>query len=759
MQDDRLKLSLEDLFSDMPSPVPDGAAQPPPPTPPTPPIPPERPAAAEQVTPPVPPEALAASFRPTGLSIRQRLIWGFVIVLLLLLASTLTNAFLTSRVEQAVASLQREGDRSAAALRVAWASADLLGNLSVVSAAQEATNVAEMIAQSRATLADAYWSLRDAVADLPLDDPIHQETGRVEARTNRLDSLAYLILLSAQDGNWETVRYYQTQFFDDYRALVVESVDRIVALTEERQAAAGAAATRARQLAVGVPAGFAILAMITAAGTALATIRSITRPVARLAQSASRLAKGHWGERTPVLRRDELGYLATVFNDMASRLQALYTEMEQRVAERTRALQEANASLQRRATQLEASAEIARAITSIFDVDTLLQQTVNLIRERFGFYHAGIFLTDTSGKWMVLREATGEAGALMKAQGHRLPINETSMVGWTALHREPRIALHAAEDAVRFAHPLLPYTRSEMTLPMMIGDRFIGVLNVQSTQEAAFDSEDVRVLQSMANQVAIAIENAQRVSREAGVLEASSPAYRIGRLLTAAETSTEVADVIINAVQGTEADGCAVIQFELSPDGEPEALSYLGVWRADREPQFQPGLRLPIQESPFPPEIISTMWTSTDVESDERLPDSARRAFQETGVRALVNIPLHAAGRLIGQVVVLRNAPGPFSDTALRVYEALADQAAIALERVRLMEETRRRATLEHLVSQVTAEIRRPMDMESVLRTTLQELGTLLQASEGMVRLNVGPLPPRPGATPPLTVDAEEVQG
>lgn len=758
MQDDRLRLSLEDLFSEMPSPAPDGAAQPPPPTPPPPP--PERPIPAPQVAPPSPPsEALVAPFRPSGLSIRQRLIWGFVIVLLLLLASALTNAWLTARMERAVASLQREGDRSAAALQVAWASADLLGSLSTVSAAQAPEGLPEVIAQSRAALADAYWHLRDAVTDLPLNDPVHEEAGRVEARTNRLDSLANLILLSAQDGNWDTVRYYQSQFFDSYRSLVVESVERIVTLTEERQVAARQAAAQARSLAVWVPSGFAALAMLTAAATALATIRSITLPVTRLAGSAARLAEGHWDERTPVLSRDEFGYLATVFNEMADRLQALYTEMEQRVAERTRALQEVNAALQRRANQLEASAEIARAITSIFDVDALLQQTVNLIRERFGFYHAGIFLTDTSGQWMVLREATGEAGALMKAQGHRLPINETSMVGWTALHREPRIALHAAEDAVRFAHPLLPHTRSEMTLPMMIGDRFIGVLNVQSTEDAAFDSEDVRVLQSMANQVAIAIENAQRVSREAGVLEVASPAYRIGRQLTAAETSMQVADAIINAVQGTEADGCVVVQFELSPAGQPEALSYLGVWRADREPQFRPGLRLPIEESPFPPETISTMWIATDVESDERLPESARRAFQETGVRAIVNIPLHAGDRLIGQVVVLRSTPGPFSEAALRVYEALADQAAIALERVRLLEETRRRATLEHLVSQVTAEIRRPMDMESVLRTTLQELGTLLGASEGVVRLAVGPLPPRPGAVPPPIVDAEEVQG
>lgn len=187
------------------------------------------------------------------------------------------------------------------------------------------------------------------------------------------------------------------------------------------------------------------------------------------------------------------------------------------------ALQQAYARLKRQALQLEASAKVGRAITSIFDMDVLLRQTVNLIRDYFGFYHAGIFLLDDadssesadSGElgqaWLVLREATGEAGAKMKEQAHRLAVGETSMVGWTALHRQPRIALDVGKDAVRFANPLLPDTRSEMTLPLMVGERVLGVLNVQSAEEAAFGEDDVQVLQNMADQVAVAIENARRL--------------------------------------------------------------------------------------------------------------------------------------------------------------------------------------------------------------------------------------------------------
>lgn len=409
----------------------------------------------------------------------------------------------------------------------------------------------------------------------------------------------------------------------------------------------------------------------------------------------------------------------------------------QAVEERTRSLQEANYALQRRAIHLETSAEVTQAITSIFDLDQLFRKAVNLIRDRFGFYHAGIFLIDESGEWAVLREATGEAGAQMKAMGHRLAVAETSMVGWTALHRKPRIALYAEEDAVRYANPLLPYTRSEMTLPMMVGGRLLGVLNVQSTEEAAFDDDDVRALQTMANQVAVAIENARRISDETRLLEAASPIYRLSRSLARATTVSEVAESIISSIAETGADGCTVVEFEFSPTGEPIALLYRGVWRKDREVQFKPGMRLPIAESPFPIELVTRLWVVTDVESDERLPESARRVFTETGVMALVNIPLQGRDRIIGQVVVLRDTPGPFSEADLRLYEAISDQAAVAMERAYLWEEAQRRAEYERLLRQATDRIRRAINVERALQTAAQELANMTKVPQVSIELGI----------------------
>ncbi len=532
---------------------------------------------------------------------------------------------------------------------------------------------------------------------------------------------------------------YSVSLFRLDQAVVVleEMAAQTTALTAERQAAAFAEVEAARRAMWEVPLVWGLLIAIAVLSATAANVRSIVQPAERLTETARRLAEGNLEERVQVEWADEFGLLATAFNEMAERLQNSYAELEQQVAERTRALQEANYAIQRRAIHLETSAEVSRVITSIFDVDQLLRQTVDLIRDRFGFYHAGIFLLDETGEWAVLREATGEAGAQMKAQGHRLAVGDTSMVGWTALHRQPRISLYVEEDAVRFANPLLPLTRSEVALPLMVGDRLLGVVNVQSTEEAAFDEDDVRSLQSMANQIAVAIENARQVSDETLLLEATSPIYRVSRRLAQVTTTDEVVDSIIASAAETEADGCTVVEFEFSPAGEPETLLYRGVWRRDREPEFQPGMRLSIAESPFPLEMVSTLWTVANVEQDEHLPQSARQVFVETGVRALANIPLRAREKVIGQVVMLRATPGPFSNADLRLYEALSNQAAVALERAQLLEEAQRRAEQEQQARQMIDHIRRAVDIERALQTTAEELSQAMRVPHVSIELNL----------------------
>ncbi|MDX9954907.1 MAG: GAF domain-containing sensor histidine kinase, partial [Anaerolineae bacterium] len=164
---------------------------------------------------------------------------------------------------------------------------------------------------------------------------------------------------------------------------------------------------------------------------------------------------------------------------------------------------------QRRARLLEAAARVSQSITSILDLNALLNTTVDIICEEFGFYYAGVFLIDDTGVTAVLHAGYGEAGAQLLEQGHHLPLSGASMIGAAIQSRQARIALDAGEEKARFRNPLLPLTRSEMALPLLVGDAAIGALTVQSTEERAFSEDDITALQTMADQLAIAIKNAR----------------------------------------------------------------------------------------------------------------------------------------------------------------------------------------------------------------------------------------------------------
>jgi len=163
----------------------------------------------------------------------------------------------------------------------------------------------------------------------------------------------------------------------------------------------------------------------------------------------------------------------------------------------------------RRTVQLQTAADVARAATSILDIEELLAQAADLIQKHFECYYVGVFLMDESGEWAVLRAATGEIGRQMLETGHRLKVEDSSMIGWCIKHRQARIALDVGADAVRFANPFLPLTRSEIALPLIAHGNLIGAMTIQSEKPSAFSRVDVTALQAMADLVANAIENAR----------------------------------------------------------------------------------------------------------------------------------------------------------------------------------------------------------------------------------------------------------
>jgi signal transduction histidine kinase/HAMP domain-containing protein len=258
--------------------------------------------------------------------------------------------------------------------------------------------------------------------------------------------------------------------------------------------------TRSMVLARLLPFGGVVLIALAAAGFFIA--RRVTRPIQEIAEVAGRIGSGEWDVSLPRPDTREMGALTDAFERMAAELQRAYAELEEQVAERTEALR-------RRTIQLEASSQVAREAAAIRDVDDLLNETVDLIFDRFGYYHAGIFLVDEAGEYAILRAASSAGGKRMLSAQHRLRVGDEGIVGHVAGSGGSRIALDVGSDAVFFDNPDLPRTRSEIALPLKVYDEVIGVLDVQSTEEAAFTEEDAGVLQTMADQLALAIENAR----------------------------------------------------------------------------------------------------------------------------------------------------------------------------------------------------------------------------------------------------------
>ncbi len=222
--------------------------------------------------------------------------------------------------------------------------------------------------------------------------------------------------------------------------------------------------------------------------------------------------------------------------------------------------------LHRRLDQIRTASEIARVINTILDPDELIERVVNLVRDRFDLYYVGIFLVDERGEYAVLRAGTGEAGKKMLAEGHRLAIGGASMIGWSISNRQPRIALDVGEDAVRFANPHLPLTRTELALPLISRGEVLGAMTVQSERPVAFDEDDLTVLQNIVDNVATALHNARLYQETQRGLQTLAETHR--RLFSEAWQSLAPTDVELTIGEEETAEAPHKLRVPISLYGQ-----------------------------------------------------------------------------------------------------------------------------------------------------------------------------------------------
>lgn len=432
-----------------------------------------------------------------------------------------------------------------------------------------------------------------------------------------------------------------------------------------------------------------VVAAIALAAFPLSDI--MTTPVRRLTAVTDAVISGNLGARAKVETEDEFGVLAGAINQMTSELQQNLIGLEQRVSDRTH-------ELEKRSLQFQAVAEIGRAAATIRNPEELLSMVTRLISDRLNFYHVGIFLLEEESgdakdqreekvhHYAVLRAANSEGGKRMLARGHKLMVGQQGIVGYVTGTGNPRIALDVGEDPQYFNNPDLPLTRSEMALALSIGGKIIGALDVQSIQAGAFVREDVAILQIMADLVAIAIENARLFTESEEALESSRRAF-----------------------------------------GELSRRAWMEVLASRAE--------LSYTSLDYPYMIENS--GQEQVASENKVEKISEKAIGGENIGTFpLSLPIKVRDTVIGYLDTYKpSESGGWTPEEYDMVTTIIDQLGVALESARLYEASQSQAERERLIGEVASRMRESLDVDSVLRTAVQELRRSLGISQVEVRM------------------------
>jgi GAF domain-containing protein/HAMP domain-containing protein len=467
----------------------------------------------------------------------------------------------------------------------------------------------------------------------------------------------------------------ELQLLNEASDRVQTEMDRLVDVNLEFARVSFEDAVSSYHVSTAVMIATGVIVSLLGMGLLFILLRSIVRPLNALRRVADDITSGRTDTIAPVFTRDEIGLVATAFNTMTARLRDLIDSLETRVELRT--------------AQLQASAEVGRAASSVLDTDQLLKQAVNLIAERFGLYYAAAFTLDAAGQWAMLREASGPGDTVwtLKQSGHKLEVGGQSMVSAAIVSRRPRIALDVGREAVRFAHPLLPATRSEIALPLIVGDRVLGALDVQSAQAAAFDDASATVLQAMADQIAVALNNAVQYQHEQLRAEQITHLLEAAIELTTLTTEDVLQERIVQlATTLLHAEGASL--WLPTDRKEIELVRAAGAWpREMLGLRMQPGQGLTgrIFTGGLPDRVDDYVAWAGHVENlpGERL-------------RAALGVPMIWQNTVRGVLLVANlNTAEVFSPDDENLAQLLATQAAAAIDNIHLREQQQR--TLDEL--------------------------------------------------------------
>ncbi len=579
-----------------------------------------------------------------NLTLRSRLVIGYMGVLLLLAFFAELSYLQFSRLLQANQALAQTSNTLQAAEELSNAGQRLVTSIDEGIMLRDGQRFGQIVQPALISFRN-----QQQIADAALE-----HTASLDSAIASLVNFVDPMTIQAQNNGWDLIQSNRLTRLNDSIQNVDKEIMAIIQDAQTRQAQALLQATQAQHAMQRNVIIALALAIVLGGALVVTTIRSITGPLQLITSSAREIAAGNLDQVVSVESQDEIGQMATAFNQMAADLKSLYTVMESRILERT-------ANLEKVTSDLRASADVAQAATTILEPSALLFHVMELISQRFDFYHAGIFLLNDARTEAVLQAASSIPGKRMLARKHRLRVGQ-GIVGHAIQEGEARVSQIVREDAAYYKNPELPETRAELALPLRTRGRIIGALDVQSEIENAFTADKIALLQTLADQIALALENANLYQESQQRLEEVRHLYH--------EYNRKAWDEIVRGRGG--------ITYRYTPE--------TGVQFDSSQPEL-------------------TEAGSPGTEDDS------------------MTVPIKVREQVIGVMKVQKPAGGGgWTAENLGLLDSITEQLGVALDSARLFSETQQQAQRERLVGEITARMRQTLDVETVVRTATNEI-------------------------------------
>lgn len=399
---------------------------------------------------------------------------------------------------------------------------------------------------------------------------------------------------------------------------------------------------------------------------------TVAAPLNALRAAVAAVGRGDFRMKTPGDDgNDEISALIRVFVDARDHVDNMFNDMQYRLRQSNR--------------DIEATQEISRVAASETDLNVLMNRVVNSIIEHFpNIYHAQIFLNDSDNHYAVLHASTGEVGQMLLARGHRLAVGSVSVIGQVTEQGQVIVARNTAASEVHRRNEFLPETRAELAIPLRFGDTVIGALDVQSKQSDSFKPDQVVILETLADQVTVAIRNAQLYEQS------------------------------IRSLQ------------ELELRNQESSLAAWSEYMLDQRQHIL------VDEAGNPSNVVPTTLREAALRNKQTI------VGEPTPNNTIpVIVPILYRGQALG-AVEWELPEQDFDYNRVLLAEELVNRLGISLENARLFQESQRATERERLVNEISTQLVGQTDIDGILQTAVREVGKALRIPHVNIRLTWG---------------------